>query len=118
MLARLGFNRRFFLNPVTWIAAALLVISASSVVRAERNFTYTCAAMAPIHVGIIYDDEYFVQRTDTLAYETCKGRIPTRFKDTWPLADCSTGGRARFSDGRLAFFPQKCRSNTGNYFEF
>lgn len=116
MLARLGFSRLFFGNPVTWIVAALFVVSATSVVRADRNFTYTCTAAAPVHAGVINIPEYFVQPTDTLAYELCKERLPTRFAGVWPLADCSPGGRARFSDGRLAFFPQKCRRDTGNYF--
>ena len=116
VLAHLGFNRSFLNNPVTWIAVALFVIAGTSVVRADRSYTYTCAVLAPIHAGPVNGDEYFVQPTDTLAYQLCQGRIPARFQDRWPLADCSPGGRARFSDGHPAFFPQKCRRDTGNYF--
>ena len=114
MLARLGFSRRFLLNPVTWIAVAMLVVAGVQVVRADRNFDYTCAVAAPMHAGVIYDDEYYVQPMDTEAYLACKGRVPDKYKTEWPIADCSPGGRARFSDGRLAFFPQKCRRDTGN----
>ncbi|MSP20921.1 MAG: hypothetical protein EXQ93_05260 [Alphaproteobacteria bacterium] len=118
LLARLGISRRFFLNPVTWVAVGMLVIASVQVVRADRNYDYTCAIAAPIHAGAIYDDEYFVQPTDTLAYQACKGRVPAKYVTEWPLADCTPGGRARFSDGRLAFFPQKCRRDTGNLFVF
>ncbi|MBM3507502.1 MAG: hypothetical protein FJX64_07230 [Alphaproteobacteria bacterium] len=115
MLSWLGLNRAFFQNPVTWLVTAIVAITWVQVVRAARHFDYTCALMAPIHGGgIIYLDTYYVQRSDTAAYEACKGRVPERWKTEWPLADCSPGGRARFSDGRLAFFPQKCRENTGN----
>ena len=116
-LARLGFSRAFFGNPVTWIVAALWVVASIGVVRADRNYTYTCSLAAPMHAGVINIPEYYVQPSDTLAYEACKGRIPVRYQDNWPLADCSPGGRAHFSDGRQAFFPQKCRRDTGNYFE-
>jgi hypothetical protein len=114
VLRKLGFNRAFFANPVTWMAVGMLVVAFAQVVRADRNFDYTCSLTAPIHGGIIYNDEYFVQPTDTLAYQACAGRIPDRWKDNWPLAHCEPGGMARFSDGRLAFFPQKCRRDTGN----
>jgi hypothetical protein len=118
VLARLGFNQAFLVNPVTWIALALLAIASAQVVRADRNFDYTCALTAPIHGGVINIPEYYVQPSDTVAYRACKGRIPERWKNHWPLADCSPGGMARFSDGRLAFFPQKCRENTGNYWVY
>jgi hypothetical protein len=118
VLARLGLNRAFLLNPVTWVAAALLVLAWSSAVEADRHYTYTCSLTAPIHVGPQNGDEYYVQPSDTLAYQYCLGRIPERFQGRWPLADCSPGGVARTSDGRLANFPQKCRRNTGNYFVF
>lgn len=114
MLSRLGFTRAFFTNPVTLMALAMLVLGYAQVVRADRNFSRTCALAAPIHGGVINIPEYYVQPSDTVAYEACKGRIPDRWKDHWPLAHCEPGGRARFSDGRLAFFPQKCRENTGN----
>ena len=119
-LSKLGFNQRFFSNPVTWVVAAMLAVAWVQAVRADRHFTYTCSITAPIHGGgIIYDDEYYVQRTDTLAYQACLGRIPDRWKGNWPLAHCDVpGGMARFSDGRLAFFPQKCRENTGNMWAY
>ena len=118
MLARLGLNRAFFLNPVTWIAVVLLVVAVSSAVQADRHYSYTCSLTAPIHLSQINNDEYFVGIYDTMAYQACKGRIPERFKNIWPLADCSPGGRARWSSGELAGFPQKCRRDTGNYFQF
>ena len=114
MLTRLGFSRDFFANPVTWMSIALLVVTWVRAGRADRDFTYTCSLTAPIHAGAIYNDEYYVQPSDTLAYEYCKGRVPERYKANWPLANCAPGGMARFSDGRLAFFPQKCRRDTGN----
>ncbi len=116
MLGRLGFNLAFVRNPVTWVAAALLVIAWVQVVRAERNYDYTCSVAAPLHADVINIPEYFVQPSDTLAYQACRGRVPAKYKAHWPLADCSPGGKARFSDGRLAYFSQKCRRDTGNYF--
>ncbi len=116
MLARLGFSRRFFANPVTWLAAGIFVVAGASVVRADRHYSYTCALAAPIHIALINDDDYFVQPTDTIAYNACKGRIPVRWKDLWPLADCSPGGVPRYSDGSIAMIIQKCqkgRSNNG-----
>ena len=53
MLARLGFNRTFLTNPVTWVAAVILLIAMTSVVRADRNYDFTCALAAPIHIGVI-----------------------------------------------------------------
>lgn len=114
MLDRIGLNRAFLSNPVTWLAVALLVVAGSSAVRADRHYDYTCALMAAIHSGGVNGDDYFVQPTDTLAYETCKGRVPTRFKNIWPLADCSPGGRPHFSDGSVAGLIQKCRRVSGN----
>ncbi|MBM3507504.1 MAG: hypothetical protein FJX64_07240 [Alphaproteobacteria bacterium] len=118
VLRRLGFRRAFFTNPVTLLAVALLALAWAQVVRADRNYDYTCSVTAPIHGGVINIPEYYVQPSDTLAYAACKGRVPDRWKAHWPLADCSPGGRARFSDGRLAFFPQKCRENTGNFWVY
>lgn len=116
MLARLGLTRAFFLNPVTWVVAGLLVIALTSGVRAERNYDYTCAVMAPMHGGAVNGDEYYVVPYDNRAYEACLGRIPERWVGRWPLTDCSPGGRAHYSSGAPAPFPQRCRSNNlGNY---
>jgi hypothetical protein len=114
MLARLGFSRAFIRNPVTWIAVLVLSLAMTSVVRADRHYSYTCALAAPIHIGLINLDEYFVQQTDTIAYEACKGRVPARWKNLWPLADCSPGGRPRYSDGSIAQLIQKCQKGRSN----
>lgn len=114
MLDRLGFNRAFFRNPVTWVALAIFAFAGTSVVQADRHYDYTCALAAPIHVGPINNDEYFVQPTDTIAYEACKGRVPARWKNLWPLADCSPGGRPRYSDGSIAMLIQKCQRGRSN----
>ena len=114
MLARLGFSWTFLTNPVTWVAAAILLVAMTSVVRADRNYDLTCAAAAPIHIGVINNDGYFVQPTDTIAYQACKGRVPVRWKALWPLADCSPGGRPHYSDGSIAMIIQKCRRDAGN----
>lgn len=118
MLHLLGFDRAFLVNPVTWLVAAFVAIAFVQVGRADRNYTLTCTLAAPMHANVINIPEYYVQPSDTLAWQACKGRVPINYVAHWPLADCSPGGRARFSDGRLAFFPQKCRANTGNYFVF
>ena len=118
VLASLGLNRAFLTNPVTWVALALLAVAWTSVVRADRNYTYTCSVSAPIHGGPVNGDEYYVQRTDNIAYEACLGRIPERWVGRWPLTDCAPSGRAHYSSGQPAHFPQKCRRDTGNYFVF
>lgn len=87
---------------------SLLVVAVASAARADRHYSSTCAITAPIHVAPVNRDDSIVGVHDTLAYESCKGRIPERFKDTWPLADCSADGRGRFSSGDLAGFPQTC----------
>ncbi len=114
MLDRIGLNRAFFSNPVTWIALAVFVLAGTSVVRADRHYDYTCALAAQIHSGPVNNDEYFVQPTDTIAYNACKGRIPERWKNLWPLADCSPGGRPRYSDGSVAMLIQKCQKGRVN----
>jgi hypothetical protein len=114
MLDRIGFNRAFLRNPVTWIALAILVFAGTSAVRADRHYDLTCALAAPIHAGPVNNDEYFVQPTDTIAYNACKGRVPARWKNLWPLADCSPGGRPRYSDGSTAMLTQKCQKGRSN----
>ena len=114
MLARLGFSRKFFANPVTWVAAVVFLMAMTSVVRADRHYDLTCALAAPIHIGLINLDEYFVQPTDTIAYNACKGRVPVRWKNLWPLADCSPGGRPHYSDGSIAMLVQKCQKGRSN----
>lgn len=116
MLARLGFHRAFLANPVTWLAVGIFAVAGASVVQADRHYSYTCALAAPIHISLINDDDYFVQPTDTIAYNACKGRIPERWKNLWPLADCRPGGVARYSDGSRTQFPQNCRPTAGNNF--
>lgn len=116
MLGLLGIDCAFLGNPVTWIVALFICVAAVSAVRAERHFDYTCALAAPIHGGVVNIPEYYVQPTDTIAYELCKGRIPERWKNLWPLADCRLGGVARYSDGSRTQFPQNCRTTAGNTF--
>ena len=113
MLARLGFNRGFLLNPVTWIAAALAVIAVSSAVQADRNYDSTCAAIAPVVVGATGNDEYFVQPLDNQTYTYCLGHMPERFAGIWPLSDCRPGGWSHWSNGNRASFPQNCRARSG-----
>ena len=114
MFRLLGINRAFLGNPVTWIVGMFIAVAAVSVVRAERHYDYTCALAAPIHGGVVNIPEYYVQPIDTIAYELCKGRIPDRWKNLWPLADCRPGGVAHYSDGSRAQFPQKCLRESGN----
>ena len=114
----IGFRREILANPVTWIAAALVALAAAAVVRADRHYDHTCAVIAPVVTGAVYNDEYIVQPHDNLTYEYCLGRIPPAYVYRWPLTDCSPGGRAHFSDGSLAPFPQKCRFDSGNRFLF
>lgn len=116
MLRFLGLNRAFAANPVTWMVALFIVVAGVAAVRAERHFDYTCALAAPIHGGVVNIPEYYVQPLDTIAYELCKGRIPERWKNLWPLADCRPGGRAHYSDGSRTQFPQNCRPTAGNNF--
>lgn len=44
----------------------------------------------------------------------CKGRIPARFIDLWPLSDCRPGGWSHWSNGNRANFAQNCRPRSGN----
>ena len=110
-----GFNRAFLVNPVTWVVVALAGLSSIVAGQANHHYDYTCAAIAPAVTSIVSNDDYFVQRLDNVTYENCLGRIPEEFADIWPLTDCSPGGRSRFSDGTLAWFPQRCRFSTGVY---
>lgn len=115
MLARLGIDRSFLLNPATWVTTALFVIAVMSAVHADRNFTSTCYAIAPMVIEITVLDIYFVQPLDNRTYEACKGRIPARYAGIWPLSDCNTkGGWSHWSNGNRANFPQNCRSKDGN----
>lgn len=116
MLARLGFSRRFLVNPVTWLAAGIWVVAAFAAVDAERGWGETCAAISPVVVVAprVYD-EYFVQPLENVTFEKCDGRIPDRWRDEWPLTDCRPGQQPRFANGHIAAFPQKCRIDTGVY---
>ncbi|MDA1132830.1 MAG: hypothetical protein O2905_06360 [Proteobacteria bacterium] len=115
VLARIGFNRAFLVNPVTWVATALVGIGLLVANSADQHYDDTCAAIAPAVIGITGLDEYFVQIWDNKTYEHCLGRIPARWEGQWPLTDCSPGGVPHYSSGAPAWFPQKCRFDTGVY---
>lgn len=114
MLAAIGLNRDFLLNPVTWVTLVFIGIAAASAVHADRNFDQTCSDAAQVSFGPTAIDEYFVQPLDNQSYEMCKGRIPARFIDLWPLSDCRPGGWSHWSNGNRANFAQNCRPRSGN----
>jgi hypothetical protein len=110
----LGMNRNLAANPVTWGVIALLAIATAAMARSDRNFTYTCAVMGPVVVGAVGIPEYYVGRYENITYDLCVARLPERYVKGWPLSDCRPGGRAMWSDGTLAGFPQVCRTKRGN----
>jgi hypothetical protein len=115
MLSWLGLNRSFLTNPVTLGALALVVIAGAAATRANMHLTYTCGVVSPVVVNSTGMDGYYVGRYERIAYETCgRDRIPDNYVNTWPLADCRPGGRAMWSNGNLAEFPQVCRTKPGN----
>lgn len=114
MLSWMGIDRSFVSNPVTFGALALVVIAAASAARSHQNFTNTCVTASPVVVNVTIIDTYFVGRFENIAYEHCGGRIPDNYSKRWPLSDCRPGGRAMWSDGTLAGFPQVCRAQRGN----
>ncbi len=114
MISWLGINRSFASNPVTLGALALVVIAAASAARSHQNFTDSCVTASPVVVNVTIIDTYFVGRYENIAYDVCGGRIPDNYANRWPLSDCRPGGRAKWSDGTLAGFPQVCRTKRGN----
>jgi len=114
-LSKFGFNRAFLVNPVTWVATALVGVALLAANGADQHYDDTCAVIAPAVIGATADDEYFVQKYDNLTYQHCLGRIPQQWAGQWPLTDCSPGGQAHWSNGEPAWLPQKCRFNTGVY---
>lgn len=115
VVSKFGLNRAFLVNPVTWVATALVGIALLVANGADQHYDDTCAVIAPAVIGITGHPEYFVQRLDNVAHEHCLGRIPERYVGAWPLTDCRVGGQAHWSDGTPASFPQKCRFSTGIY---
>lgn len=115
LLSRLGFSRAFLVNPVTWVATGLVGIGLLVANGADQHYDDTCAVIAPAVIGITALDEYFVQPYDNVTYEHCVGRIPEPWVGKWPLTDCSPGGMPRYANGAPAWFPQKCRFDTGVY---
>ncbi|MBT3396187.1 MAG: hypothetical protein HOB82_00860 [Alphaproteobacteria bacterium] len=102
-------------NPVTLGALVLVLIAGAAASRSDLHLTYTCEVISPVVVGGTGADGYYVGRYERIAYETCgRERIPDNYIDAWPLSDCRPGGRAMWSDGTLAAFPQVCRHNRGN----
>ena len=115
MLSWLGLNRSFVTNPVTLGVLALVMISGAAATRTHLHLTETCAAASPVVVNATGMDGYYVGRYERIAYETCgRNRIPETYVNAWPLSDCRPGGRAMWSNGSLAGFPQVCRHNRGN----
>jgi hypothetical protein len=115
MFSWLGLNRSFVTNPVTLGALVLVVIAGAASERSDKHLTYTCGVSSPVVVNSTGMDGYNVGRYERIAYETCgRERIPENYVDRWPLDNCFSGGRAQWSDGTLAGFPQACRHNRGN----
>ena len=115
MLSWLGLNRSFLTNPVTLGALALVFIAGAAATRTNLDLTEACASAAPVVVNATGMDGYYVGRYERIAFETCgRDRIPDNYVNAWPLSDCRPRGRAMWSNGTLAAFPQVCRHKLGN----